>query len=547
MRKFLKEYQDKNPEKFNKDLFELRANEDVLQAVTECLKSLEILDEIKLVSVTLETDESQFGPIYLTSKDKQAYKPVLPSRLNKIHYKFIVTPSENIEQKPILSDDEEGETMEREYQILPGSYEREGDLFMDKLLDKWYYINEGARYFLIYQIVDNACYSTGNSISLKSLLMPITVQKKPEEGFFIQSEGTNTLYNLPIYYLTLFSKNVNVLLYFMAKYSFNDLIRMKVENPDNIVEERNAKRCPVIIDKLNKFFGIDLKFSDELADLMEEGREVFRTPGEGVYISVDKQALENRDRNLLAILGCFFDVRINGKTSKKKLAFKYNDLITPIFWINALASYFTVNTDPIKRFDKIKTMLVSLDRLCDISTQRILRLPQEDKKNSLAIIRYILRNFDELNGKDPNDFDDKRIRIVESLLFPLRDFISKQIYRILNAPTRSKQVLDRIFSNLSNMFLMKATVQSELIRYYSAANDGIGSVLTILKATLCGPQSLTKTVSNETRDVHPSSVGRLSLVASSASNPGLSSVLSPFCELEPGMYFAPEKGEDKEE
>lgn len=540
MKKYLSEYQASNPEKFNGELFSLREKEDVLEAVRECFRTLEILDEVKLVSVEMDTDESQFDPI-VKKKGKDSveyYKPILQSRLNRIRYKFVITPTEEVKMKPILSDDEEGMSLEREYKNTENSYYREGILYINKLVDNWFYINEGCRYFLINQIVDNATYGTGNSVSLKSLLMPITLQKKPDVGIVINSLSSSNSYTVPVYNLCLFAKHINVLLYYLAKYSFNDLIRMDISDPEEVISERQKRRCPEIIDKVNNFFGTDFKFSDNLSELMEEGREVFRTPGEnGVYISVDKEKLESRDANVLSILGCFFEVRANGK-QKKKTEFSYDELISPIFWVDILASYFTANTDPVRKFEKIKTMLVSLDRLTDESTKRVLRLPEEDKKNTLAVIRYMLRNFDYLNTKDPNNFDDKRIRIVESMLYPLRSYFSAQTYRVLNATTRSKQVLDRIFSNLSPTYLLKTTVVSELLRYYNATNEL--DILSVLKCTQTGPQSLSKTVSNLTRDVQPSQVGRLSLVNASASNPGLSSMICPFCELEPGMYFAPE-------
>jgi hypothetical protein len=521
MKKYLKEYSEQNKEKFNEDLFHLREKEDILEQITDVLKTAEVLEEIKIDWVKLETDESQHGPIiFQTGKNQEEYfKPTLSSRLDKVSFQYTI----------IAEDKTTGEKRE---------IKRTKFIYLNKLINNWFYQNEGARYYLIYQIVDNATYSTGSNISLKSLLMPITLQKKPEAGIEIVSEGTNNTYSVPIYQLMLFAKNVNILLYYLARSSFNRLQKLET-TPENIISVRDTDRYPQIIDEINEFFSTNIKFSDKIEDLMQDGWEVFKTPGdEGVYLAVEKEKLEKKDPNLLAILGCFFEIRLSGK-QKKKHVFTYDNLISPMFWINTLASYFTLNTDSIRKFEKIRTMLTSLDRLTDNSTRKILKIADEDKKDTFTILRWMLLNFETLRSKDPNDFNTKRIRIAESMLFPLRDYISKQIYRILNAPTRSLNVLEKLFSNIQPTFLLKTTIVSELLRFYNPTNEF--NFFTILRSTLTGPQSLTKTVSDITRDVQPSQVGRLSLISSSASNPGLSSVLTPFCELEPGMYFVPDE------
>lgn len=98
MKEYLKAYSESNPERFNKKFIMSRKDQDILKYVTDIFKALEILDEIKVEEVSIETDESTFGPI---KAQHHYYKSILPSRLNKIHYKIRITPNENIELKPI--------------------------------------------------------------------------------------------------------------------------------------------------------------------------------------------------------------------------------------------------------------------------------------------------------------------------------------------------------------------------------------------------------------------------------------------------------------
>jgi hypothetical protein len=540
----LKRYSDQNKEKFNEDFILSRNDQDILDYVKDIFKALEIIEEIQILDVTLETDESTFIPI----KNKHQYfKSILPSRLNKIHYKVRLTPSEEVKNKMILADetsvileDENGEINETKvYQENENSFIIEKDLFINKLVDDYFYINEGIRYFLIYQIVDNSTYGTQDAVSLKSLLMPITVMKKETITLDSVFDSTESYPNIPVYDVLLFSKRVNPLLYVMSKYAYNSIVNMKVENNDYLITERENYKDPTLVDKFNKFFGTNIKISDDENSLVRKGKTVFKLKDPktnyGTFISVDTDKLKAKDKDLMAILGCLVDIKSGeDKNKKKKIYFTYDDFITPNFWIDKLSIFFTKNPDPTKKFEKIKTMLISLDRLIDEATRKILNLETADKKNTLSILLYILRNFDQLSKEDNQNLNNKRIRLFEYMLYPLRKIFSDHIYRILNSPTRSKNVLDRVFSNINPMFIIKQTVVNELLRYYNSTNE-MNLYSCLLKYTFRGPQSINKTVSIYQRDLHPSYTGRLSLVASSASDPGISGTLVPFVELD--NYF----------
>jgi len=524
MKEYLKKYSDENPERFNKKFILSRQEQNILEYAKDIFKALEILDEIKVEDVTLETDESTFGPIKAQHK---YYKSILPSRLDKIHYKIRITPAESIENEPIVL----GKTTKKKNSATAESFIREGDIFINKLIDDCFYINEGIRYFLIYQIVDNATYGTEDCVSLKSLLMPITLK---QHIITAVPEFDETPVDLKSFEILLFSKHVNPVLYTFGKDSYNSLVSLKVKDPNNTFSEWENYRDPTIIDKFNKFFSTDFKFSDKIEELSEDGRVIFKIAPEKAkasadicYVSVSKEKLQN-DTLTKGILGSLLDIK--NETRKKRITFSYDQLTSPWFWVSSLSSFFTKNNDYMKKFNKMKTMLISLNRLVDDTTRKILKLPDEDKESTLTIARYIMKNFDELMCADSQDLATKRLRLYEYQLYPLRKYFSDQIYRVLNSPTRSKAILDRIFSNLSPMFVTKATWSEKLLRYYNSTND-MNLFSAFLKYTFRGPQSLNKTVTVEQRDLHPSYAGRLSLIASSASDPGMSGSLTPFIEV----------------
>lgn len=371
--------------------------------------------------------------------------------------------------------------------------------------------------------------------------MPIKINREKE---LIVPELNADPIELNYYEVMLFAKKVNPMLYFIGKEAYNSLVKMNVKDEDNIISEWQNYKDPEIINKVNAFLGTDLKFSDYLDKLLDdENRIIFNVKGTkkkdnaGIYFSVSKEKLE-KDELTKAAVACMLNIyEMDPKTSKKKkVVYTYDDLISPWFWIDKLSTFFTRNNDSLKKFEKIKTMLVSLVRLVDDPTRKILPIKKEDKENTLTIMRYIIRDFNRLSVEDSQDLDNKRIRLFEYQLFPLRKYFSDQIYRVLNSPTRSRAVLERMFSNLSPMSIIKQTVTNELLRYYNSTND-MNLFSAFLKFTFRGPQSVNRTTSVYQQDVHPSYTGRLSLIASSAGSPGLSGTIVPFVEISDDYYF----------
>ena len=520
MYSLLKKFSDANPERFNRDFIMSRNDQDVLEYAQDIFKGLEILDEIKVESVTLDTDESAFGPI---KNQHKYYKSILPSRVNKIHYRVKITPSDTvINRSPLFN----------KKNVLPesGSFIKEGDIFVNKLIDNVFYINEGVRYFLIYQIVDNATYGVRESVILKSLFMPITTQKT---DISVTPEYCESSVLAPSFDLQLFSRKINPVLYILGKAAY-DAIKDLPET-DTIIDDRKTHVSDNMIDALKTFFKTDFDIYDSLPENVDtENDYIFKYhhDSEPTYMRVSKSDFE---RNVLtrALVGCLSN--IPSDTKKKNILFSYSDLRKPWFWIDTLSDFLTKNAADEKKLDKIRAVLISLNRLVDEATRKTLDVEDEDKVDTFAVIRYMMREFDNLVNEDSRDLENKRVRLLEYQMYPLRKYFSEQIYRVLNSPNRSRIVLERVLSGLSPMFVIKQTVVNELLRYYNSANE-MNIYSSLLKYTFRGPQAIGKSVSNEQRDLHPSYTGRLSLIASSAGDPGISGSMTPFVQMD-GYHF----------
>ena len=122
--KLLKEYSDNNPERFNKEFILSKNDDDLLDEITNVFKSLEVIKQIHVDSVTIDRNEEMFGPI---KQNNKYYKRPNVTRLLKVHYKISIVGLEKSEKK---------------------------DIYMLKLLDNSFYYSDGVRYFPIWQIVD---------------------------------------------------------------------------------------------------------------------------------------------------------------------------------------------------------------------------------------------------------------------------------------------------------------------------------------------------------------------------------------------------------
>ena len=61
---------------------------------------------------------------------------------------------------------------------------------------------------------------------------------------------------------------------------------------------------------------------------------------------------------------------------------------------------------------------ISLKRLIDEPTRKILRLDDEYKQDVYGIFKYSMMNFDYLSTTDGQDLTNKRIRLYEYVLYP---------------------------------------------------------------------------------------------------------------------------------
>lgn len=459
---FVKDY--KSDIKFNdKVIKDLRKEDTIYQYLENVCKALEAVKHIKYIGMEVISDESKIR----SRKEISIYD----NRVELVKMKFEVTYNEEVNEAQI-------------------------ELFIPKAIDgiNSYMLN-GNRYFGIYQILDSSTYNTLNSVTLKSILMPISI--KQESKKIKDKEGDEYIGN--VFTLSQFSHKINILNYYLPIYGFEGTL---------------------------KFFGFSKLFEivDEFDD---DGKYLYFALKGGRYVKTHKRTFINKPlvRNLFFT---FFDI-FNKKTEMDKL----NDLE---YWTIKLGSKFSGNTNVQK--EKGESVLLSFKRILDETTKNNLRIPEEQKQDIFYLCKWIIYNFNDLKKKDNLSLLNKRFRYAEYLTIPFVLKLSQNTYRILNSKNLSMNRIMNIFK-VSPVIILKAMkTKIDLIRYDNVVND-LDLFNHYLKFSSTGFQALTKSsISSAYRDIHPSHLGRIALNQCSSNDPGTTSLFVPFVEPVDNFYFS---------
>lgn len=470
--------------RFNHDIIiDQKVNDSMVDYLDDVCKALESIEYIKYNGYELIKDENKFPK-------KQHILPIKDSRLQLAIFHFTITKDERVE-----------------HISMP--------LYLPKLINNYYFILNGTKYYPIFQTIDSATYNTGNCVVLKSLLMPIIIKNKKDR--FTASNGTSIIGK--IFYLTLFKRDINIFWYFFAEAGISETLDyFDMLDKVKIVNRARIKNKRVLEDP--------------------DSEELYFKIARAYYLVVNREDLEN------SIVFTNYIVNLLDIFSSKKVALDRLDDIE--YCMSKLGSFFTTNT--ALQVEKCKTILVSIRRLLDDRTKKVLQIDRKDKRNIFALIRWITRNYERLKNLNNFSLDNKRLRLSEYMVAPFVRYLSGRTYKLLNTKVNDIEKVKGIFK-INPMFIISDLQTSELLRYCNTVND-CDLFNSGLKWSGRGPQALgegnKKTVSMYYRGIHPSQMGRLSLNTCSASDPGLTGCLSPFVEMKNGLYFS-ETGYEQEE
>jgi hypothetical protein len=481
------EYSDTLTEDINEDLFDRRLGKQVYQFIIDDLKSIEMLPGIHLSHVEYITDPSKLD-VRLNRKNIKS-KKILKQKLEKL-IPIQLTAFDALKFRINIQGFEDKET---------GLNYVENLILIPKYIDRYHFLVNGNKTLVMFQVVDNAIYNQKGDIILKTRI-PGKLSKEKRKKVVLTDITTLVEYKIDIMMIDLFKKKFTPLFYYIAKKGVLETIEYfgYTRFMDIVVEPRNPE--------LFHYFKINSNIMVEVEKELFTADSFFRT-----FVAMFTTVFNTRNR--------------------------IEDIYDDDNWTKRLGSLFTSSTknQPNKGLDVLK----SFKNVLDATTQRILRIDDRDKGDIYAVVRWMMREFNNLRNADNNDLQNRRIRSNEYIAAYFGLILKDKVNYALNLKPYDPMKLGRVFK-FDEYVLFKSLFGGlkacPLFRYNMDINDL--QALNGLKYSVTGIQGLPSArIKDDQRDLYPSHLGRFELNAISPSSPGVSGMLTPFCKIYGEGYF----------
>lgn len=491
----MREFNDNNREQFNPALFE-RDDQDTIDAIRAVIQSCERDKYYTLKLLSFEVID-KYEDIYNALRNHEEKRKKKNSKVEN-SYDFINIRDTDmilikinwlIRHNGVERQEIEGKTVE----VVNPEEVMEVLIAVPRFVRKYYFRLAGNYYTTTFQIVDGSTYNNStasqskvDTVTMKTMFMPIRIFRSFNNNMVDVRSGEKIK---PIEYQSIIFNNiVNVIYYILAAYGlYGTMMFLEI----NCVQVTST---PVIDDNYYCF------------------------EKNGIYISCPKVCFE--DPVVQSLCATLYD-GIHKDT-------KIQQLFDQRYWLVNLGMAFKNAT-----VDKGLFVLDSIDGIYDSITKQYLHLPMKDKENIYCILRWLIREFSNLRVKDNVDVTTKRIRIADYIAAVYAEKLNKGIHRISDLGTKVtlNKVRQAIYT--TPMFIMNnISTMANLVGYRDLVSDY--DALIALKYTYKGIAGLGEdgaSIQPVYRYVDPSHVGVLDLVASSASDPGMSGMICPMVQL----------------
>lgn len=195
---------------------------------------------------------------------------------------------------------------------------------------------------------------------------------------------------------------------------------------------------------------------------------------------------------------------------------------------------------------KGEVILDSLEHMYDISTMNAIHLPDADKCDIYAILRWIMYEFKYLRLKSNTDITTKRIRFEEYIAAIYANRLaSSLIQRTSTLKGLNLKKLKQAVA-IKHDWIIKNIKSENLIAYNDAVNDN--DLLYGTKYTYKGISGIgtkkTSAVPVEYRMIYPSHLGIVDIYSSSNSDPGMTGTMCPYVHINDDGTFTDFKEPD---
>lgn len=490
MRKFLSTYENPYEKKINFGLMNREFDKSLVEHLLEMIKSTTIIENIKILGweYTEDATKIDYAEHNQTRASRKKKKDEPPEIFLSLEDTLVGELTVHIE----LTMDDEKQVIHKKI-LVP-------------LVDRYgYYMINGKRSFIIYQLVDSSTYSKGTSLVLKSIRPVVLINRKADgkKNLLQAVDVHGHSYSTYTFELHIIRKYYNIFLLYFAKLGADAALR---------------------------YFAIDpiVSFVDD-AD-MEDTVYLYFPINKNLFLRVHKNMFIE-DWYTKVIVGSIYRVCTN-RLSRAELNNKD-------YWLERIGAYTASKS--YKYLEKGIETMNEFERMIDSSTFDILKLHDENKTDNYAIIRWMCQNYRELRKKDDVDLRYKRVRSSEYIIALISEDINSRVDSVITMGKRAKMKnLEDLFKFPSSI-VIRRMLKSKVLRFDERANDM--DMWSKFKYTSKGPNSLggkdPRRIPSRNRDVHPSHLGIFDINVCGSSDPGLSGVITPFAKVS-GMHFSSE-------
>ncbi len=485
MYKMLSEYCRTFDDKLNMPLINRELDKELYLYVFETIKSLEVFDSVHILGYEYKDKANDIKLNDYQRNRMQGGKKVQEDPVEIMHMAESRCGELTIHYELSIDVKQDDGTTK----MVSKKYSK--NILIPIKDDDGYYMLKGKRYILMYQLVDSTTYSTSNSVVLKSI-MPIVLKRKSK----VIHDVDRNPFTIPVYSTAIFKNEINMMLLFFAKMGFREgLMYLSVDKVIDLVTSLG--------DDLDKY--IYFKISQE------------------TFVKVNRFAFEE-STEVKSIVGMILD-SVNNRATVK-------DMVDKNFWLEKLGHQPNIQQPNFKRA-KARNLLLSVDRMMDMTTRRVLNIAVDHKDSMYSALRWMFMNYNELKSKRIMDITNKRLRDNEYIASLMTRELSNTLYRIMSKvrkpQSRNLNTLEELFSFRGDI-LINNLYNSGLFKFDDVVNDM--DFWNKLKYTIKGPNSQGgasgKTIATCQRGIDPSFVGRIDLNVVGNSDPGATGILTPF-------------------
>lgn len=392
------------------------------------------------------------------------------------------------------------------------------------LIDGEYYFINGNRFYPIYQLLDATTYHKDNSVTLKTLTLPIKLTRTPSA--IIDHNGKQyTAYTM---YTDIQKKKIPLMDFFFATLGFFRTLKF-FEGPQPI------------------FYVIS---PDKIEPDSKEWSYFYLS--KSIVLKVKTQYLTS-NINVRSMVACILEV------CDKKLTI--NQLRTVDYWKYEVFGTFFIKNAKTSKNGKIDLFIESYKRLYDSITKENMKNFEEPKENIYEVLRWMFMNFTKLLYRDNSSIFNKRVRLSEYQIAPIVRRVMSKMHRVMHSrerfktPKKYEEILtlpykfsidprDKKKIEQSSDLLIKSIVNSNNTKYADCVND-MNLFNITLKWTLNAPSTTiskgpkANSLSFGQRAQSPTFIGIISLNTSGAGDPGGTGCFTPFVKLHQGFFRPP--------